>query len=337
LPFFLSASLFLLAFSFFHPPVLIGDGRAYWATLESLANYGNPAIPEILGPLAIEATSGNFYAIHFFAYPLISVAAYWLLELFGLSTLKAFQLTNSVLVMLVVYAVLFRSELPKLARWIVIGGFLTSSLYYLGWSHPEVFSAAFILLATMGLLAGKHTLAALFSAIASLQNPSAIFLVVPIVLDLLIKVDRPPMREGGWQGIMVDFAKVFVASSPFAIPYLWSIFQFGVWNPIQSRGFVDYSDISSDRLFSLIFDLNQGLVVGMFMLLVTVPLAVAARFVDFRKRSGPLLARHDLLVVEFLLMALPTLTQQNWNAGDNSEPNRQPSLGTRGCDDQDQL
>jgi hypothetical protein len=315
--FFVTLSLLLLSFAllYSYPSILIGDGKSYWATLESLATQGNPSISEGLGWLAIESESGNFYGLHFFAYSLVSVPSYWILDILGLSTLKAFQLTNAALLSLGVFYTFFRSTIARLGKWIVVSGFLGSGLYYLGWSHPEIFSSTFLLIASLAFLDRRHALAALLSAVASLQNPSAIFFLVPIVLDLIVKSSGPRLPSWDWQRIYSDVSKVALASSPFAIPYLWSMLQFGVWNPIESRGFVDYRDITVDRLLSLVFDLNQGLIVGIPLLIFTVPFAVGVRLIHYLKNSRNLFARNDLLIIGFFLMALPVLTQQNWNAG----------------------
>lgn len=313
--FWASATLFLLGFAFVHSPILMGDGSFYWATLENLAREGTPSISEEVGGLVIEAKSGDFYGIHFFAYSLVSVPAYWILDLLGLSTLKAFQLTNAVLMSLAIFIIFFRSGIPKLAQWVVVVGFLGSGLYYIGWSHPEIFSSVFILLASLAFLDRRHPLAAFFSAVASLQNPSAILFLAAIVLDLVIGARAQRIHSWEWQRLFSDVLKVMLASSPFAVPYLWSMLKFGVWNPIESRGFVNYRNMNFDRLWSLVFDLNQGLIIGLPLLVFLVPLAIGARLVNRLRKVGDLFTRSDLLIAAFLLMALPVLTQENWNAG----------------------
>lgn len=64
-----------------------------------------------------------------------------------------------------------------------------------------------------------------------------------------------------------------------------------------------------------IFDPNEGLIVGLPALLWLVPAALLYRVYEVRSDRRPLLRAEDLLCVGFVLVAVPTLAQANWSAG----------------------
>ncbi|MDV7394414.1 hypothetical protein RZS08_23730, partial [Arthrospira platensis SPKY1] len=104
------------------------------------------------------------------------------MQALDLDVLAAFQLTNALFVALALIYVLVLSRLAAPARWFIAGGFLLSTAtIYFQWSHPEVFTAALVLMASVGLVTRQYAFAALLTALGSLQNPSAALLILPII------------------------------------------------------------------------------------------------------------------------------------------------------------
>lgn len=105
----LSISFILVLFALTLESVLTGDGAYYFAMLKGLAENGSPEITETIRTAVIGRTGGDpnihriitadghVYAAHFFAYPLLCVPAYTLLDAAGIDNLKAFQLTNALI------------------------------------------------------------------------------------------------------------------------------------------------------------------------------------------------------------------------------------------------
>lgn len=115
--------------------------------------------------------------------------------------------------------------------------------------------------------------------------------------------------------LSLPLAKTGIAASISLAPYIWSLVKFDVLNPIVATGYIDYSLISVERLGSYIFDLNQGLIVGLPLLFWAVPVAIVARAFEVAKTSNGWLRHEDVLLIGFVLVVLPTLAQINWNSG----------------------
>lgn len=318
----ISVLLIILAFAL--KPARMGDGQYYFAMLEGLANYLSPAITDEVARIVLarmglntqtgmvlQGVDGNLYAWHFWAYSLVCVPAYWLLKILGLDTLLAFQLTNAFLIIWTCSYLLLRSGLNRAARNFIAGGFLlsTATLYF-QWTHPEIFTASLLLIACVHAVRRHYVTAAVLAAVASFQNPSASFLIFPLALAHLAELRHAASLS---KATLLKFFLMICAASLTLLPYLWSLYQFQVLNPIAASGqYITYSDINLSRFLSFIFDFNQGLIVGMPLLAWAFPLALVARLLHDR---GARLRHEDLLLVAFVIMVLPTLAQSNWNAG----------------------
>jgi hypothetical protein len=324
-----SAALLLVVLALTLGAIRTGDGHYYFAMLEGLANSGSPAITPAASEAAfarlglntstgmvITGTDGRFYAWHFFAYPLINVPAYKLLQALDLDVLKSFQLTNAALVALSLIYILVLSRLPCATRWFIAGGLIFSSgTIYFQCTDPVIFSAVLVLLASIGLVERRYPLAALMAALSSLQNPSSALLIIAVfgaqAWDLRGHYGRGLFTRASLFALSATVAAATVA----LIPYAWNIVQFGAPNPIASNGSILFSNINLRRLISFVFDLNQGLIVGLPLLLWAVPIALLARMASIFTTGRPsILKREDWLLIAFVLMALPTLGQTNWNA-----------------------
>ena len=91
-------------------PVISGDGHYYFGMIRGFATHGSPALTEdvaafvqgqtgrTLGQATFTTADGSVFGIHFFFYSLLCVPAYWLLDMLGMDTLKAFQLTNAFMI-----------------------------------------------------------------------------------------------------------------------------------------------------------------------------------------------------------------------------------------------
>lgn len=325
-----SAALLLVVLALTLGAISTGDGPYYFAMLEGWANNGSPAITPAASEavfarlgfdtstgMVIAATDGRLYAWHFFAYPLINVPAYKLLQTLDLDVLKAFQLTNAVLVALSLVYTLVLSRLSCAVRWFIAGGLIFSSAsIYFQWTHPEIFSAVLVLLASIGLVEQRYPFAALMAALSSLQNPSSALLIIAVfgaqAWDLRGHYGRGLLTRTSLFALSASVAAATVALTP----YVWSIVQFGTPNPIASSGYILFSNINLRRLISFVFDLNQGLIVGLPLLLWAIPVALLARMASiFTTGRASILKREDWLLLAFVLMALPTLVQINWNGG----------------------
>lgn len=320
-----SCTLVLLALLL--DPVISGDGHYYYGMLRGLAVHGSPELTDdvianvmdvtgrrITGGV-FETSTGGVYGIHFFFYPLLCVPSYWGLELLGLNPLKAFQLTNAFLTSAAIFAIVRLKYSNRLAKILVIALFLGSTgSYYLQFTSTEIYSATLLVVSAAMFLERRYSLAVLLCGFCALQNPSAILFCGPILFGYWMDLRK---RAGGTflsVKIVVELIKAGLPSLIGLVPYVWFKVLSGHTSMIVARGYIDYDLIGLRRFSSFLFDLNQGLIVGAPALIFLVPAVLVIRLVGVKSLTlAP--KRADLLLVGFILVALPTLGQVNWNAG----------------------
>lgn len=321
--FLVSFSMVLVLLAITMPPVLTGDGAYYFAMLDGIANNYSPAITQgfreshpgyELTKMTLLGRDGKLYGWHFFAFPLLCLPAYKFLDFWGLDVLKAFQLTNSFFIIFTL-GVVFFSRLIAPIRWFVAGSFLlsTATLYF-QWTSPELFSASGIIISSIGLVEGNFLSAAFFASVSSLQNPSSIMMLIPVFFSQMLLVRDANKVVLLTSGAFGKFWPIVAVSSVSLLPFGWNYYQFSVANPIAVSGLLDYSNINIIRLNSFFFDLNQGLIIGLPLLIWAILCMVGVRLFAYARQEASIFRREDLLLIGFILMVLPTLAQVNFNS-----------------------
>lgn len=308
-----------------------GDVVYYLSMLRGFAENGSPEISEDVrkyvfdrmgvmpGPGGIVAITrdGHLYAGHFWFYSLLNVPAYFILDFFDADLLKSFQLTNALIISGGFFYLFFLSNQKSAVRWGLAAIFIlsTGSIYF-QWTHPEVFSSVFLLVSALLFIDRRYAAASIMASISSLQNPSIALFVCPIFIGQLLDVSSGKIKN---LFTFLSFRKLsltVLGAVISLVPYVWSYIKFGYPSPIAHLGYVDYSLMSFFRLNSFVFDLNMGLIVGLPSLLWMIPFAVAFRiFESFRSGGKYFFKREDFLLIGFLLIAIPTFVQLNWNPG----------------------
>jgi hypothetical protein len=188
------------------------------------------------------------------------------------------------------------------------------STFYLNWTGPEVMTASCVLVACVAALRGRAGLAILLAGLAASQNPS-LFLIMPFAAAYRFLVVRYPRLQWpdsvpaplGGREVLLAAAGILLALAPYAyFEYL-----FGTPSVI-ARDFNDLAFVTGGRLFSLFFDLDQGMIVGVPGIALALLLGL---FLVPRQARAPWLAVVALVLGLVLLMAFPTLTAINWNSG----------------------
>jgi hypothetical protein len=303
-----------------------GDAGEYLLMLESWRHHGSPELQpqdreSLRGLLADESLSidegrvlpnyhagrdGRLYCYHFWAYSLAGLPARRLLEARGLSPLRALPVTNALLFGLALGAVAF---LPWTgSRRLVLGGLLLLSpaLGFLMWPHPEVFSFALVTLALTLAAGGRHAAAVLAGALASLQNPPLLLLVVFLWVGAALAAGRE--RRVGL-GLLATLAAL-----PAVVPGAFYQWLFGVFS-LSVRPTEAAESLSALRALDLAIDPNLGLLPHAP---VTLLLGIGGALGALRRRQG----RPALLVLVLLpLLAWATTANSNWN-NDTSGPSR---------------
>lgn len=322
LVFLISISLVILTYMIFLPPKRYGDGNEYFLILESLSNHFTPdlqvkdidsfyngnlnAFDEAINPYSgyFQSKSGKYYSYHFWSYPLLNVPIKVWLETFNIDTRRTFQLTNAFLFIAMLTAITFFSNFSqgqKLVFIILIT--LSPALWYIHWTHPEIFSFVFVALAIVFMNKGDYGIAIICAGIASLQNqPIVLFVLFLLIKGVLLKAR------------LKNFLKLALLSSIIFVPNIFYFMNYGSFSLLNKA--ISMNNVSIYRIFEMFFDMN----IGLFPYVpVTLLLFFGITFWGlYRERKFTLELQVLILIV--LMMTVCAMTF-NWNHGD-SVPSR---------------
>lgn len=335
--YFLFLSIFILINSFFIiRPNIYGDGMEYFLMTEAINNHLSLDIQKediqafqqnllktplwsdhwksitnsiihkfefnesLTGEYGLYTNKNNqTYSYHFWFYSLISSPINFFLKLFNGNPLRLFMIVNSLIFLSVQCLILFYFKF-SLKKSILISLFHIFSpvLWYLSWTGPEVLIASAFFISIICVYEEKYFQAIILSAVASLHAPPIAFATAFIALYLISK-------ELKWMVIL----KTGISSSIVAIPSAFYFINFGVMNLILEAGYVDSNNINLNRLLSFYFDLNQGLILG-------IPLILILSIVIYYKKLKSKQLSWDLFLLPLALsMTIPGISQTNWNSG----------------------
>lgn len=246
----------------------------------------------------------GIYAIHFFAYSGLAALPFKVLQAVGANPLKCYQVLN-LLAIFGLGLTMFRffgsagRAFAGTALFMLAGGVL-----YWNWSSPEVLSAASLLAAFLWFGMGAPVIGGVLAGLAAMQNPTIVFALAFLPLlaawqqRSLAPLFRPRMIAGLALGALL-----------FAWAPLFNLAKFDTPS-IIAKGTTSAASVSAERLFSLFFDLNQGM-------LLAIP-AIAAMLLCWGWRRAQW--RRELLLlalcgVATLAFCLPALSVANWNSG----------------------
>jgi hypothetical protein len=260
------------------------------------------------------ANNGHYYSYHFWLYPLLNVPALAAVKVLNLSPTLSFVLTNSAIVLATIGIILSCSRLLPVVRvGLAVLYALAGTTYYLNWSHPEILTFSFLLAGLITVGSSRYFLSALLLAAAAQHNPP-VGLAAAAVLTYGLWNEALDWRRTG-RFPFAGTARLLIATAMLVTSPLFFQILFGTPNLIKSTGYAVSSLISVDRLVSLYFDLNQGMVRSipwvMALLVMLLMIDVFRRkWFDRRNWIGVL----SLLALS-VAMAVPCLMTINWNSG----------------------
>ena len=307
------------------PFQLAGDWSEYLRMTHSLSRHGTPdwrAVDErTLRPILIgngvsanntdfvlsekylgyfKAHNGSRYAWHFWFYSLLAVPFYRLMLFTSGNPFPAFQLLN---------VLLFFGGCCGAAK--ILGGINARSATLIGlaavgpillltkWIHSETFLWCATLWMTAFFLQRRYALAALCAAVGSWQNAP----LLPVALCCLGAAFYQARREKEPLPWFSSLLTMGVA----AVPMLFYGALFGAPSLISQQGFASPRFASWSRIWSLLFDLNQGLILFAPGLLL---LFFAAIFLAVKQRDKQRLG----LIFIFLVLAWGVTWARDWLA-----------------------
>jgi hypothetical protein len=328
-------------FAFSETPRRTGDGFEYALMLESLYNHASPDLQVVdiqtlqrtlsrfpahnFGPMIPDDLtsfcepksragqqlgnmwgyyrdrSGRNYSRHFWFYPLLCVPAKCLLRALDRNETAAFQITNVTLALMTALIALWL--LPhSLAIYATLLFMCSGTLYYLGWSHPEVMSASFLWSGLLTFHSGRLLLAFFFLALGSLQNPT-IALAIPVLW--LVRRDHFLPGRSEWLPLLGSAGIVVLPPA-----FFWTHFGF----PSLIGKYAYRAEFVTWRRFhSFFLDWNIGAIVGIpFILCAAIMMFVYLLVFKRDALRDPLLM---LPLVAMFPVVVGTLGTDNWNSG----------------------
>ena len=304
---------------FFISPIIIGDGHEYLGMTVSFFNHFTPDLrgEDIALREQIEnknginfgknfaysgyfkSLGGDWYSYHFWIYSLFNLPVFAFLHYFNFNELRSFQITNSLLLIFSLFILLHITNLTRPQKtWLFLFSACSPVLLYVIWTHPEVFTYSFVVVAVAFYFKKDYRLAVLASSLASLQNPPLSILTIYIIIY-------------GWKATGLRFRELSILSvcaSISLIPYVFYYSNYHVLSLIVSCGSANISYISFDKIFSLFFDLNFGMLPYIPLLMfLSIFMLIAS------------IARKNLVIpslwLVLIIMATMCSTAGNWNCG----------------------
>ena len=240
-----------------------------------------------------------WYSYHFWFYSLCCLPFFAGLHFFNLNELQCFQITNLILFLLPLLFIAFHNKLSNFSKfWFLAFSAVNPVLFYINWSHPEVFSYTFVLLAILFFINRNHKTAVVMSSLASLQNP-------PVIIFTLFLLVVAWMKKS-WE--IKELGLLLLSAALTCLPFIFYYIKFHTVSLITFYGEASLSEISTGKILSLFFDLNFGLFPYMPILLL---FTLFTCFVSLRKKDFFVPSLWGVL----FLMAVVASSQANWNSG----------------------
>ena len=298
------------------PPVRTGDGFEYYYQNQSFFDHATPdlqqqdlqhfqdiaraKVPDMQF-LAnnyqgyFKSLNGNYYSFHFWAYPFLALPVKFFLHLLRLNEIRVLELTNWLFFMIALLVVVCNEE-----RWIPVAlfCFVGPVLWYLKTTGPEAILYALFLGSLVLFHRRKYGGAAAFAALAAAQ----FILFFPWMAILLALYLGQKYRDGHGRLPAVGMAIFLILIAASSLIFYYA--EFRTPSLIAQVGAARMEYISAEKMLSLFFDLNFGL-------LVFYPALVFILIVMWRRYSWT-----DMSIIVFILLfVLFSTTQINWNAG----------------------
>ncbi|TFW30409.1 hypothetical protein [Massilia horti] len=263
-------------------------------------------------PAFVRGREGKVYSVHFFGYSALATIPYKVLETLHRSPFRAFQLVNLAAVFVLGLALrrFFGSDLKALAGVALF--MLCGGTAYVNWASPECMSAAGLLSGLLLFWSGAPAWGALAAGIAAQQNPTiAVFFGFAPLLLVLRHYSAGTSLADSVRAVLTrrNVAGLALGAAVFALPMLFSLYQWGVPN-IIAKLYSDPTLMGLVRLVSFYFDLNQGMILAVPA--VAVALLAWGWGRGHEARSNALVLAACVLFT--LALAVPTLAVLNWNS-----------------------
>ncbi len=244
--------------------------------------------------------NGKIYSYHFWLYSFVNLPIRWCLGALHLDITYTFIITNYLLLFFAIFIVFRSKNLNYFDKiWVTLFLILSPIYWYLHWSHPEVFSSTLVFSSLVLFFDKKNYWAILLMSMASTHFPP---LFIPTAFMLIYTLIQ--------RGLTIKNLFLGAVSSSFVIiPSLFYLYNFSVPNLIIKGGFISTNYVTLNRLHNFFFDVNQGMILGLPLVLIVCIILLIYRIVKLK------FSIIDGLLLSVLLMSYFYMQMANWNHG----------------------
>lgn len=321
-------------------PYPTGDGPEYLLMTEALYNHGTPDV-RLEDVISFKAESekikkwedvhkyeffnemisffsgeyqghGFFYAgnkkrysFHFFFYSLANVPVRALVGLSHGDPMITYQITNGLLILGTCFLLLFYNKGPfKGTVYLAIVFFFSSIFWYSNWVHTEPMTTCLVAIAMFLFFNKRYYIAMILMALATLQNQPLVLLYG--LLSLIISIEMK--------------FKIRVLSTLFFIglicllPPLFYFYHYGTFSMIKAAGHLDASEATFTRIWGFFFDLDQGAILAIPLLLIAYILLILKGWINIARRKTTI-EFHYLIPLALFAIIFTVASMKNWNHG----------------------
>jgi hypothetical protein len=317
-------TVFLLTASISIPAYRSGDGQEYMLMTQAIQNHltANVTVEDIkvaekkynyqmyLGNIIqgqphsegfFETKDELIYSYHFWMYSVLVTPIKVILDILKGSQLKAFQITNAIMFIIMLVYVNRRCNIQEKSKlFLNLLLVFNPIIFYITWTHTEVFTFACTVISLIMFGNKKYRSAILIVSIGAMQNPTIIFLGGMYFFDYIIQQLRK--KEVNFKDIIITWL-YFI---PFFIPFIFYYTKFGTWSIIGST--LEFNSNSLDKIWSLFFDLNMGMV-------IFIPLVIILFLAMMIRGIIKLQYNSFIYLCTLIIIAFACTPQRNWNSG----------------------
>jgi hypothetical protein len=251
------------------------------------------------------AKNGKVYGYHFFTYSFINVPARYLMGILNKNPLSAFKLTNAFLILLTCFLILFYTPFNLLASCLIAFSFYYSSVFwYLGWIHPELFTVCLVTISLWFFFQNYYYVPLIIMSLAVTQNQPLVFVLAFMALLTIL--------NKGFS--LLNVIKIGFCCFIIGLPALFYYYNFETFSIINKAGFLDSQYQTFTRVFGFYFDLNQGVIIAIPVVLITYIL-IWFRKIQLALKNKQLPTKDFFLVFAIIAVGYTVSSMIVWNHG----------------------
>ncbi len=244
----------------------------------------------------------KYYSYHYYTYSLFCLPARIIGEWTDSPILHTFYKTNALLVIITCLILLFYfSKNVYISIFSALCFCFGVCYWYLGWEHTEIFTTCLVVWGMVFFLNEKRLLGLFFIALAVSQTQTLMLLLA--MLSCWAVYDK----KFNIKYMVYTFLVCFVAFCPLIYYY----YHFGTTNLIKDLGFLDNKYVTGTRLFGFYFDVNQGMILAMPLILITYIIL----YINSLLKNIKTLKFHFLLPFICICMTMVASSMGSWNPG----------------------